>query len=130
MTSVSISILTCCVALIFGESGYNQEQCVLTANYESVSMEVSAYCKESCCCGKWADGFTASGAVAEGLIVAAPQNIPFGTQIYIPGYGLATVEDRGGAIKGNKLDILMDSHKSALKWGRKQIKCIFLTKEY
>ena len=30
-----------------------------------------------------------------------------------------TVEDRGGAIKGNKIDIYVDSHQEALKLGRK-----------
>jgi 3D (Asp-Asp-Asp) domain-containing protein len=31
------------------------------------------------------------------------------------------VEDRGGAIKGKRLDLFFDSHKEALEWGRQQL---------
>ena len=78
---------------------------------------VTAYCPGECCCGKWADGITASGRRATGLIVAAPPNIPFGTVLDIPGYGWASVEDRGGAIKGMRLDVLFPTHQEALNWG-------------
>ena len=36
-----------------------------------IEMDISAFCRESCCCGEFADGYTASGAVAGGLICAA-----------------------------------------------------------
>ncbi len=45
---------------------------------------VTAYCPGACCCGKWADGYTASGVPAIGKIVAAPPMIPFGTVLDIP----------------------------------------------
>ncbi len=64
-------------------------------------------------------GITASGTKAKkGTIAADTTHYPFGTVIYIPGYGLGRVEDRGGAIKGNKLDLFYKSRKDALKWGR------------
>ena len=87
---------------------------------KKVEMEVTAYCGCEKCCGSYADGVTASGyKLQEGSkVVAAPKNIPFGTEIYIPGYGLATVEDRGGAIKGNRIDVYFHTHKEALQWGR------------
>ncbi len=80
---------------------------------------ITAYCKGSCCCGKWADGITASGKPAQGKLIAAPKEIPFGTWIDIPGYGMAEVLDRGGSIKGRKLDLLFSSHQEALNWGVK-----------
>ena len=89
-----------------------------------VEMDVSAYCPCELCCGKFADGVTASGRPAEGFLVAAPPEYPFGTWMSIEGYagGLPVpVLDRGGAIKGNKLDLLFDSHEAALEWGRKTI---------
>lgn len=62
------------------------------------------------CCGKL-DGITASGAVAQiGRTVAAPQSIPFGTTLYIEGIGERVVEDRGGLVTGEHLDVLCANH--------------------
>ena len=104
-------------------------------------MRVTAYCSCEKCCGIWAleginkkgERLTASGAKAEGLIIAAPKNIPFGTKVYVPGYGLATVEDRGSAIVENKLDVFFGfdpksscpPHEKALNWGVRYVNCIF-----
>ena len=93
----------------------------LPATFKEVEMDVSAYCKNSCCTGRFADGITASGAVAEGLICAADPKYPFGTKMTV-GDVVYTVEDRGGLIKENKLDILFPTHKEALKFGRKTLK--------
>jgi len=86
-----------------------------------VEMNVSAYCICTKCCGKWSDGITASGKPAKGLIIAAPPEYAFGTIMEVPGYGRAVVEDRGGAIKGNKIDLLFPTHQSALNWGRQYL---------
>lgn len=88
---------------------------------ETELWRITAYCKNSCCCGKWADGITASGAKAEGKLIAAPSEIPFGTWIEIPGYGMAEVLDRGGSIKGRRLDLLFPNHEQALEWGVKYL---------
>ena len=62
------------------------------------------------CCGK-TDGITASGVKAQVVrTVAAPKGFNFGTRLYIDGLGERVVEDRGGAIKGNKLDVLCEDH--------------------
>ena len=102
-----------------------------TETYTIKNMEVTAYCPCEKCCGKYADDITASGAVAEGFLVAAPPDIPFGTRLVIPGYnsGLPVeVKDRGGAIKGDRLDILFPTHQEALNWGRQKINVRFLDK--
>lgn len=78
---------------------------------------VTAYCAGECCCGRFADGITASGAPAKGKLIAAPKEIPFGTWIEIEGYGWAEVLDRGGSIKGKRLDLLFPTHQEALNWG-------------
>lgn len=81
---------------------------------------ITAYCPCRKCCGKWANGITASGVYAKANhTIAAPKNIPFGTVLVIDGVPY-TVEDRGGAIKGKKLDIYFDTHKEALKFGRQK----------
>jgi rare lipoprotein A len=68
-------------------------------------------------------GITASGEkVLEGRTIAADPSIPFGTQIYIPELGETfTVTDRGGAIKGDRLDIYMKGQKDALKFGSREL---------
>jgi 3D (Asp-Asp-Asp) domain-containing protein len=78
---------------------------------------VTAYCPCSKCCGKWSDGMTASGAPAKGKLIAAPKDIPFGTWLNVPGYGWAEVKDRGGSIKGKRLDVFFESHQEAMNWG-------------
>lgn len=82
-------------------------------------FEITYYCPCSECCGK-TDGITASGTLAqEGITVAADWDIlPPGSKIYIEGIGYRTVEDKGGLIKGNKIDVFMDSHAAALEAGR------------
>ena len=58
----------------------------------------------------------------DGSLAADTRYYPFGTRLYIPGYGYGVVEDRGAAIKGKtKLDLFFDSHDDALEWGRKKI---------
>ncbi len=84
---------------------------------------VSAYCLCDECINvpEFRDGLTASGTPAKGQIVAAPPEMPFGTVLDIRGYGIATVEDRGSAIQGKRLDVLMPTHQAALIWGVKNI---------
>ena len=68
-------------------------------------------------------GITASGTRARhGTIAADTRVLPFGTVIEIPGYGFGRVEDRGGAIQGNRLDLWFPTHEAALRWGRKRIR--------
>jgi 3D (Asp-Asp-Asp) domain-containing protein len=90
---------------------------------KTMLVEATAYCPCVKCCGKWSDGITASGVKAvEGITIAADiRKLPMGTKVYIEGLGERIVQDTGGAIKGNRIDIYFDSHEDALKWGRQQI---------
>ena len=103
-------------------------------------MTVTAYCDCQQCCGwkrTWYGkpvfaygankgkrkkvGVTASGTDAKvGTLAADTSRYPFGTMMYIPGYGYGRVEDRGGAIKGDHIDLFFKTHKEALEWGRQQ----------
>lgn len=57
-----------------------------------------------------------------GTIAADTDFYPFGTRMFIPGYGWGEVEDRGTAIKGpGKIDLYHCSHREALKWGRRKL---------
>lgn len=66
-------------------------------------------------------GITASGERAvEGRTIAADPSISFGSRIYIPALGQTyTVTDRGGAIRGDRLDLYMTSKKAAMQFGVK-----------
>lgn len=80
--------------------------------------------------GQTYTGQTASGTMPReagrfsyGTIAADTKYYPFGTKMYVPGYGWGMVEDRGGAIKGPKrIDLYFDSHQDALNWGRQTLK--------
>lgn len=84
-------------------------------------------------------GRTASGRMVKPHhTIAAPPNIPFGTKVYIPELvtfwrkrgveisGIFTVEDRGGGIQGNQLDIYIESKGIARIWGRRSVNVYFL----
>lgn len=88
-----------------------------------VDYKVTAYCPKVCCCGKYADGITASGHIIKpgDKFVAAPPFIPFGTIIDIPGYGKVPVEDRGRLIMSNTLDVFFPTHQEALNWDVKYL---------
>ena len=91
-----------------------------TPTGETKIFKVTAYCSCAKCCGK-ATGRTASGTKATaGRTVAASGQFSFGTKLIINGREY-TVEDRGGAIQGNKIDIYMNSHSEALAWGVKYL---------
>ena len=81
---------------------------------------ITHYCGEKfehiCGLGK---GITATGAVATtGRTVAVDKNaIPYGTDVYIEGYGWRVAEDCGEAVVGNRIDVLVDTHEEALDMG-------------
>lgn len=85
-------------------------------------FRITHYCACEKCCGK-TDGITATGTKAtEGRTIAVdPDVIPYGSEValfYDDGricYYVA--EDCGGAIKGNDIDVFVDSHEEALELG-------------
>lgn len=84
---------------------------------------VTHYCPCSRCCGRWADGITATGTVAtEGRTIAVdPDVIPLGSRVavfYDDGrisYYIA--EDTGSQILGNKIDVCIADHTRARELG-------------
>ena len=86
-----------------------------------IKFTATAYCGCAKCCGK-STGKTASGTIATaGRTVAMSSSYSFGTKIEIQGMGTYIVEDRGGAIKGNRIDIFFSNHQKALDFGRKTV---------
>jgi len=65
-------------------------------------------------------GVTASGVKAhKGTIAADTGRYPFGTMMYIEGYGAGRVEDQGGAITGDHIDLYFPTHREAQAWGKR-----------
>ena len=67
-------------------------------------------------------GRTAMGTRARvGEIAVDPSVIPLGTNVYIEGVGPRRAEDTGGNIKGNTIDIYMDTQSQCLSWGARYV---------
>lgn len=52
-----------------------------------------------------------------GKVAVDPSVVPLGTRMYIEGYGYAVAADTGGAIKGDRLDVFMESEDQCVRWG-------------
>lgn len=67
-------------------------------------------------------GRTAMGTKARvGEIAVDPSVIPLGTNVYIEGVGPRRAEDTGGNIKGNTIDIYMNTQAECLNWGMRYV---------
>ena len=84
------------------------------------SFKLTHYCTENYAhiCGT-GDGVTATGTqVTAGRTIAVdPTLVPYGSQVYIEGYGWRIAEDCGGSVKGNHIDIAVETHSQALSTG-------------
>lgn len=84
---------------------------------------VTAYCPCEICCPGTADGFTATMTRAKHRGVAVdPRRIPYGSLLYVPGYGFALADDTGAAMRNDPdlhIDVRFRSHALAVRWGAK-----------
>lgn len=85
-------------------------------------FKLTHYCNEyyEHICGH-GNGLTATGTnVTPGWTIAVdPKVIPYGTKVYIEGYGWRLAEDCGSSIKGNHIDVAVDTHDDAMDTGIK-----------
>ena len=110
---------------------YDQQE-PMPGVWYSVVMNVSAYCGCEKCCGTGSPRITASGSRIGDVshFIAAPPEYPFGTVMRVPGYceTPVVVLDRGGSIKGDRLDVFIydpkltdkQNHQVARKFGRQE----------
>ena len=84
-------------------------------------FKITYYCAENYdhICGT-SNGQTSTGskAVVGRTIAVDPTLIPYGSNVYIEGYGWYVAEDCGGGINGNSIDMLVNTHEEALALGR------------
>lgn len=93
----------------------------LQAGQSLGNVVTSAYCSCSICCGQWAGGPTASGAMPKAghtiAVDAADPFVPMGTRVIMGGREYV-VEDTGAFARyGVQFDIYFDSHAAASNWG-------------
>jgi len=66
----------------------------------------------------------------KGTIAADTDYYPFGTEMYIPGWGWGVVDDRGSAIKGpDRLDLMFATHWGSNRWGRRNVVVTIVERE-
>lgn len=100
---------------------------IVKPKYKNVWAMVTAYCPCRRCCGRHANGRTATGSSAWRRGAAAdPAAIPYGTRIFVEGYGYVRIDDTGGRMRRVwrqrgllQIDIRMTYHWQARQWGRK-----------
>jgi len=128
-----ICVPACIVGVVYAKTG---EQITLpsvtvadskgaleqSGEWQIVRMRVTAYCPCPKCCDKYSGGPTACGyKIRPGdAFVAADKKYCFGTEMLVAGYNNGEpvkVLDRGGAIRGDRLDVFFSSHEEALEWG-------------
>ena len=105
-------------------------------------MRVTGYCSCGICCSwrrNWLGmpvvasgahegrpkviGMTASGKMARpGTLAADGALYPFGVVMYVEGYGFGRVEDRGGMITGQHIDLYFKTHAEAKQWGSRMMR--------
>lgn len=67
-------------------------------------------------------GITATGTVpVEGRTLACPRELPARTLVYVTGVGARLCEDRGGAIRGNVVDVFVADSAAAVEFGRRPV---------
>jgi len=92
-------------------------------------IQVTATAYTASCAG--CSGITATGVNVKAnpnarVISVDPSVIPLGSKVSIEGLGTYTAADTGGAIKGNRIDVLMATERAALQFGRKHLKLTIL----
>ena len=127
LISLKLAIVVLWVCGVSAVSSFAGIMNIFGATEKTVLMRVTAYCACPKCCGEYSDGITASGhkIKAGDTFVAADGRYAFGSEMVIEGYNggkAVKVLDRGGAIKGDKIDVFFGSHQEALEWGVRYIK--------
>ena len=75
---------------------------------------------------------TSTGARARlGTIAADPKRFPYGTKVYVPGYGYGRIEDTGGFRNAahTQFDLFMPNESDCKAWGRKRNVKVYILAE-
>lgn len=62
----------------------------------------------------------------QGTIAVDPKVIPLGSEIWVTGYGWGKAEDTGKLIKGQIIDVFMETKQEAIRWGRQNVRIVVI----
>ncbi|MBE6184687.1 LysM peptidoglycan-binding and 3D domain-containing protein [Heyndrickxia ginsengihumi] len=89
---------------------------------KQITVTATAYTADCAgCSGVSATGMNLKNSPNAKVIAVDPNVIPLGSKVYVEGYGTAIAADTGGAIKGNRIDVLVPNNSDAQNWGRKTV---------
>lgn len=80
--------------------------------------KLSFYCPCRQCSSGWGHQTSSGATCVEGVTVACAI-LPAGTRVKIDGYGERIVQDTGAGVRGQHLDVFMESHSECLRHGLK-----------
>lgn len=112
------------------ESSLTLEEAIDFTKYPSQTVVATGYTAGVESTGKNPNhpeyGITYSGVKVKrdlySTVAADLRVFPLGTVLFIPGYGYGVVADKGGAIKGNKIDLYYDTVAEVYEeWGKKTV---------
>lgn len=99
----------------------------------SVICTATAYTSAADETWPYSDGYTATGAKCEvGVVAVDPKVIPLGSRLFIETtdgsfvYGFCMAADTGGAIKGHRVDLAMNTKTECYNFGRRLVKVYIL----
>jgi len=88
-----------------------------------IEMHATAYTAAPSENGGNRSGRTAIGLkIGHGVVAVDPRVIPLGTRLFIEGYGHAVAADTGSAIKGQRIDLGVDTRRESNRIGRRKVK--------
>lgn len=101
-----------------GEFSYSEKMTFNSTAYTADRGDASSWTATGTKCRRDVNGYS--------TVAVDPRVIPLGTKLYIEGYGLAIAEDTGGAIKGKKVDVYLNTYEEMINWGRRQVNVYIL----
>ncbi len=101
-----------------GEFSYSEKITLTSTAYTADRGDAGSHTATGTKCRRDVNGYS--------TVAVDPRVIPLGTKLYIEGYGLAIAEDTGGAIKGKKIDVYLNTYEEMINWGRKQVNVYIL----
>lgn len=106
-----------------GRQGYQASRHASYRRSRVMVMSATAYDPSPQTIGPGATGRTCTGMKADyGVVAVDPRVIPLGTLVFVEGYGYAIAADRGGAIKGHRIDLCYKSRRVADAFGRRKVR--------